>query len=157
MANSNIWRYVSTNNNRSSLIIHSSHLWFALKFAGKVHVKSQSMLTFRESKQSSEASVYFLSLALKKSWRCKQIPLNVTLVKQPLSIRYRAGHMELLLLLLFSRQVVSVLWPHEVQHGRLPCLSLSSWVCSNYVHGVGDAIPSSHSLSPPSPLPLNLS
>ena len=65
------------------------------------------MLTFRESKESSEASGYFLSLALRKSWRCKKIPLNVTLVKQPLSIRYRAGHMKLLLLL-FSRQVVSV-------------------------------------------------
>ena len=66
------------------------------------------MLTFRESKESLEASGYFLSLALRKSWRCKQIPLNVTLVKQPLSIRYRAGHMELLLLLLFSCQVVYV-------------------------------------------------
>ena len=66
------------------------------------------MLTFRESEESSEASGFFLSLALKKSWRFKQIPLNGTFVKQLLSVRYCAGHMELLLLLLlFSRQVVS--------------------------------------------------
>ena len=72
------------------------------------HVRSQSILTFRESEESSEASGFFLSLALKKSWRFKQIPLNGTFVKQLLSVRYCAGHMELLLLLLlFSRQVVS--------------------------------------------------
>ena len=33
---------------------------------------------------------------------------------------------------LFSRQVVSSsLWPHELCHARLPCLSLSPLVCSN--------------------------
>ena len=35
-------------------------------------------------------------------------------------------------LLLFSRSVVtSSLWPYELQHTRLLCPSLSSWVCSN--------------------------
>ena len=35
-------------------------------------------------------------------------------------------------LLLFSHLVVSdSLWPHELQHARLPCPSLSPWVCSN--------------------------
>ena len=35
-------------------------------------------------------------------------------------------------LLLFSCWVVSdSLWPHELQHARLPCPSLSLWVCSN--------------------------
>ena len=34
--------------------------------------------------------------------------------------------------LLFSRQVVfSSMWSHELQHARLPCLSLSPKVCSN--------------------------
>ena len=34
--------------------------------------------------------------------------------------------------LLFSRQVVfSSMWPRELQHARLPCLSLSPKVCSN--------------------------
>ena len=36
------------------------------------------------------------------------------------------------LLLLFSRSVVSdSLWPHGLQHARLPCPSLSPRVCSN--------------------------
>ena len=36
------------------------------------------------------------------------------------------------LLLLFSREVVSYfLWPHGLQHARLPCPSLSPGVCSN--------------------------
>ena len=37
-----------------------------------------------------------------------------------------------LVILLFSRQVASnSLWPHVLQHTRLPCPSLSPWVCSN--------------------------
>ena len=37
-----------------------------------------------------------------------------------------------LLLLLFSRSVMSnSLWPNGLQHTRLPCPSLSPWVCSN--------------------------
>ena len=37
-----------------------------------------------------------------------------------------------LLLLLFSHYVVSdYLWPHGLQHARLPCPSLSPGVCSN--------------------------
>ena len=41
-------------------------------------------------------------------------------------------HIFLSFLLLFSRSVVSVsLWPHGLQHARLPCPSTSSWVCSN--------------------------
>ena len=39
---------------------------------------------------------------------------------------------EPMLLLLFSHWVVSdSLWPHGLQHSRLPCPSLSPWVCSN--------------------------
>ena len=38
----------------------------------------------------------------------------------------------LFLLLLFSRSVVSdSLWPHGLQHARLPCPSLSPRLCSN--------------------------
>ena len=37
-----------------------------------------------------------------------------------------------MLLLLFSRYVVSIsLWPHGLQHTRIPCHSLSPRVCSN--------------------------
>ena len=38
--------------------------------------------------------------------------------------------------------------PHELQHARLPCPSLSPRICSNYGHGVGDAIQPSQPLSP---------
>ena len=35
-------------------------------------------------------------------------------------------------MLLFSHQVLSdSLWPHELQHARLPCPLSSPWVCSN--------------------------
>ena len=55
--------------------------------------------------------------------------------------------------LLFSHSVMSdSLWPHEQQHTRLPCPSLSPRVCS-------DSCPSSrwcHRLSPPSPPAVNL-
>ena len=49
------------------------------------------------------------------------------------------------------------LWPHELQHTRLPCLSLSLGVCPDYVHSVDDAIQPSHHLSLPSPATLSLS
>ena len=32
------------------------------------------------------------------------------------------------------------LWPHELQHARLPCPSLSPGVCSTHVHWIADAI-----------------
>ena len=58
--------------------------------------------------------------------------------------------------LLFSHWVVSnSLWPHGLQHTRLPCPSPSPRVFSDsQVHCVGDAIQPSHPLSPPSPPPL---
>ena len=46
---------------------------------------------------------------------------------------------------------------HELQHIRLPCPLPSTWVCSNSVHWVNDAIQPSHPLLPPSPLALSLS
>ena len=52
-------------------------------------------------------------------------------------------------LLLFSCQVMSdSLWPHGLQHARLPCPSLSPRVCSTHVHWVSDVIQSSHPLLP---------
>ena len=49
------------------------------------------------------------------------------------------------------------LWPHELQHTRLPCPSLPPWVCSNLCPLSDDAIQPSHPQLPP-PLPaLNLS
>ena len=63
-----------------------------------------------------------------------------------------------LMLLLFSGSVVSdALWPHGLQHTRLPCPSPSPRVCSTHVHWVDDAIQPSHPLSPPSHPVLNLS
>ena len=47
------------------------------------------------------------------------------------------------------------LWPHGLQHARLPCPSLSLRVCSNSCR-VHDAIQPSHPLSPPSPPAFNL-
>ena len=40
-------------------------------------------------------------------------------------------------------------WPHGLQHDRLPCPSLSPWVCSNWRPLVVNAIQSSHLLSHP--------
>ena len=56
----------------------------------------------------------------------------------------------------FSCSIVSdSLWPHGLQHARLPWPSLSPRVCSNSVHWVNDAIQPSHPLSPPSPPALS--
>ena len=63
--------------------------------------------------------------------------------------------------LLFSCSIVSnFLWPHEMQHTRLPCPSLSPGICSNscplsqWCH---PTISSSGTPTPPSPLALSLS
>ena len=47
--------------------------------------------------------------------------------------------------------------PHELQHTRLPCPSLSPEFAQTHVHWVGDSIQPSHPLLPPSPPVLNLS
>ena len=58
----------------------------------------------------------------------------------------------------FSHSVVSdSLRPHEPQHTRPPCPSLTPGVHPTHVHRVGDSIQSSHPLSSPSPPALNLS
>ena len=58
----------------------------------------------------------------------------------------------------FSRSVVSnSLWPHELQHARLPCPSPTPGAHPTHVHWVGDAIQPSHPLSSPFPPALNLS
>jgi len=48
------------------------------------------------------------------------------------------------------------LWPHELQHARLPCPSPTPEAYSNYVHRVSDAIQPSHPLLSPSPPTFNL-
>ena len=59
--------------------------------------------------------------------------------------------------LLFSCSVMSnSLWPHCLQHARLPCPSLSPGACSNSCPSVGDAVQPSQPLSS-SPPALNLS
>ena len=58
----------------------------------------------------------------------------------------------------FSCSVMSnSLWPHELQHVKLHCLSPPPGVYSTHVHWVGDAIKPSHPLSSPSPPAFNLS
>ena len=55
--------------------------------------------------------------------------------------------------MLFIPWVVSdSLWPHKLQHIRLPSPSPSPRVCSNHIHWVSDALLSSHPLLPTSPL-----
>ena len=49
------------------------------------------------------------------------------------------------------------LWPHGLQHARLPCPSLSPGVCSNHALWVDDAIKPSHLLFSPSPQAFSLS
>ena len=52
----------------------------------------------------------------------------------------------------FSRSVMSdSLQPHELQHLRPPCPSLTPEFTQTHVHQVGDAIQPSHPLSSPSP------
>ena len=61
-------------------------------------------------------------------------------------------------MLLFSRSVTSdSLWPHGLQHTRLPCLSLFPGAAQTHVHWVSDAIQLSHPLSSPSPPAFSLS
>ena len=57
----------------------------------------------------------------------------------------------------FSHSVVfDSLWPHGLQHVRLPWTSPSSEACSNSCPWVSDTIQASHPLSPPSPPAFNL-
>ena len=54
----------------------------------------------------------------------------------------------------FSRSVVSnSLWPHGLQHAKLPCPSSTPGVTQTHVHRVSDAIQPSHPLLSPSSLP----
>ena len=56
----------------------------------------------------------------------------------------------------FSCSVVSnSLQPHELQHARPPCPSLTAEFTQTHVHRVGDAIQPSHPLSSPSSPPPN--
>ena len=49
------------------------------------------------------------------------------------------------------------LWPHGLEHARLPCSSPRLGFAQTHAHWVGDAIQSSHPLSPSSPPALNFS
>ena len=56
----------------------------------------------------------------------------------------------------FSRSDMSdSLWPHGLQHARLPCPLPTPGVCSNHVHQVGIVIQPSHPLSSPYPPALH--
>ena len=49
------------------------------------------------------------------------------------------------------------LWPHELQHTRLPVIHYLLEFAQTYVHWVSDVIQPSHPLSSPSPPAFNLS
>ena len=58
----------------------------------------------------------------------------------------------------FSHSVVSSsLWPHGLQHARLPCPSPAPGTACSHVHRVGDAIQPSHPLLSPPPPTFHLS
>ena len=58
----------------------------------------------------------------------------------------------------FSLSVMSdSLWPHGLQHTRLPCPSPTPELAQTHVHWVGDPIQPSHPLSSTSPPAFNLS
>ena len=58
----------------------------------------------------------------------------------------------------FSRSVMSnSLWPHVLQHARLPVHQQLPELAQTHVHPVSDAIQPSHPLSFPSPPAFNLS
>ena len=68
------------------------------------------------------------------------------------------GILEELAVLLFSRSVVSdSLWPHGLQHARLPCPSASPRICSNSCPLSWWYHPTISSSVPPSPPALNFS
>ena len=56
-----------------------------------------------------------------------------------------------------SSVVSNSLWPHGLQHARLPCPSPTPELVQTHVHWVSDAIQPSHPLSSPSPPAFNLS
>ena len=64
---------------------------------------------------------------------CRQILYQLRYRRSPASVKWVLfAFLWLLILLFFSHYVVSdSLWPHGLQHTRLPCPSLSPWVCSD--------------------------
>ena len=58
----------------------------------------------------------------------------------------------------FSASVMSnSLWPHGLQHARLPCPSPAPKLTQTHVHQIDDTFQPSHPLLSPSPLTFNLS
>ena len=66
----------------------------------------------------------YINVGVRRSWKKKQLNRN--------SWTRNTGKGTVVRILLFSCSVLSEsLWPHERQHARLPCPSLSPRVCSN--------------------------
>ena len=95
----------------------------------------------------------------KKKKRSKFFFFSFLRTKKIKSTVSRPVHPYLFLLSVqFSHSVVSgSLWPHGLQHTRLPCPSSTPEPAQTHVHRVGDAIQPSHPLSFPSPPAFNLS
>jgi len=89
---------------------------------------------------------------------CIQTQVTISL-KQTDTYIYMHTHTYLYMLLLFfiCSVVSDFLWPHGLQHTRLPCPSASPRACSNSCPLSQQCHPTISSSSPPSPPPLNLS
>ena len=63
---------------------------------------------------------------------CRRILYQLRYRRIPAGVKWVLFAFLWLLILLFNHYVVSdSLWPHGLQHTRLPCPSLSPWVCSD--------------------------
>ena len=86
--------------------------------------------------------------------------LTFCLIFSTYFVRYVGRHFNIwwyCIELLFSCSVMSILlWPHGLQHARLPVLHYLPEFPQTHVHWVGDAIQPSHPLSSPSPPTFNL-
>ena len=83
-------------------------------------------------------------------------PLHCRWILSPLS--HWGSHKKIVVVLLFSRQVMSYSSrPHLLQHARLPVPHHLLEFVQVHVNWIGDAIQTSHPLSPPSPSTFNLS
>ena len=123
-------------------------------------IQSQKDLRF----VSGKSFILLLSLIslriLSQEWNFNFIKSSSKLTEKIISIFFPFGlfKWKTLWLLLFDHSVVSnSLWPHGLQHTRLPCPSHLLELAQTHVHWVSDAIQASHPLSFLSPPAFYLS